>query len=102
MPSYVLIIFSPHITMHITVITLLIQSYQKNGWICSHVLASMHADGAINLKFLLSQLLVRRGSGRPPKRLECLKRQFENGAIDTTELQPAFFRYQKVRRNVLG
>jgi len=83
----------------------------------------MHAHGAINLKILVSQMLQRKGSGRPPKRIDCLKQQFEAGKIDrlvlslilyllfsvlpigkidTLALPPSYYRYQLVRRSIPG
>lgn len=62
----------------------------------------MDVEGAIKLTFLMSRIVTRRSSGRPPKRQSCLERQFALGTIDITELEPDRYRYQHVRRNVPG
>ena len=62
----------------------------------------MDIDEAIDLKFLMSNLLRRKGNRRPPKRLQALMKQSASGVIDTTALPPGNFRFQKVRRDVPG
>lgn len=61
------------------------QKFYTSGYFCSHILAGMHLANLINVHTLMGSLSAIPGSGRPLKRLKCLRQMSPFAAVRAEE-----------------